>query len=162
MKTTDGLIRYLDSKLGSPYWYGGFGQVATPELEAKLRATFPNIWHRAGDVSKDYGSFIFDAAGIIKGYMWDTDHGATYNQTQDLTCFGFYIKATRKGTTSDFPAENGTLVYQSINGKKIGINHIGVYADGYVYEAKPGEGVVKTQYRVQDWPFWSDNFLIDG
>lgn len=166
MKTLDGLVQYAQSHIGSPYWYGAFGQAATPELENKLRAEFPNCWNRAGNVSKDYGSYVYDASGIIKGYIWTTDNGLTYNQSQDLNCFGFYLKAARKGKMNDapatFPGTAGTLVYKTCNGKVIGINHIGVYADGYVYEAKPGEGVVKTPFNANDWPFWSSCVFIDG
>lgn len=163
MKTNDGLVAYAALMVGKPYWFGSYGQTATEGLEKRLRADFPRKWDQIGDVSKDYGNKVFDAAGLIKGYIWSNTpkDQPVYKSSEDLTSYGFYRTSKNHGKRDDFPKTNGTLVYKSITNNTIGICHVGVYADGYVYEAVPKEGVVKTPYRVQDWPYWSDCIFID-
>ena len=34
MKTGQGLVEYAKAQIGKPYWWGTFGNIATPELLA--------------------------------------------------------------------------------------------------------------------------------
>ena len=160
MRTIDGLIKYVDSMVGNPYWPGAYGQKASKTLEKKLRDECESRWSKIGDVSDDYRKPVHDATGLIKGYLWKSEGQPVYKQSEDLSAYGFYRLALNKGKRDTCPRCNGMLVYKSITSNTIGINHIGVYANGFVYECVPGKGVVKTKFDIRDWPFWSDCTFI--
>jgi len=156
MRTSDGLIKYVKSMVGNPYWPGAYGQKASESLEKKLRVEHKSRWMNIDDVSEDYGKPVHDASGLIKGYLWRSEGQPVYKQSEDLTSYGFYRLAPNNGKRDTCPRSNGMLVYKSVTCNTIGINHMGVYADGFVYECVPGKGVVKTKFDIRDWPFWSD------
>ena len=41
-KTGAGLAAYAKAQLGRPYWWGTFGQTATPQLLAQKRQQYPS------------------------------------------------------------------------------------------------------------------------
>lgn len=155
MKNNEGLVLYAKAQVGLPYWYGTFGQTASPTLLNSKRKQYPS-YYTANDFNSQYNKRVHDCVGLIKGYLWSdtTTSEPKYNASQDVSASGMYNKSIHKGDMSTFPAINGTLVYKNYGNR---ISHVGIYCvDGYVYEAKGHEyGVIKTPYRQSDWVLWS-------
>lgn len=155
MKNKAGLVLYAKAQVGLPYWYGTFGQTASPTLLNSKRKQYPS-YYKSTDFNTQYNKRVHDCVGLIKGYIWsDTNTSKPkYNASQDVSAAGMYKNSTTKGDMSTFPAINGTLVYKKSGNR---ISHVGIYCvDGYVYEAKGHKyGVVKTPYKQTDWVLWS-------
>lgn len=155
MKNNAGLVLYAKAQVGLPYWYGTFGQTASPTLLNSKRKQYPS-YYKSTDFNTQYNKRVHDCVGLIKGYLWsDTNTSKPkYNASQDVSAAGMYKNSTTKGDMSTFPALNGTLVYKKSGNR---ISHVGIYCvDGYVYEAKGHKyGVVKTPYKQTDWVLWS-------
>lgn len=156
-KTNSGLIEYAAAQIGKPYWYGCYGQTATAALYASKKAQYPS-YYTASDFTSQYGKRVHDCAGLIKGYLWSTSATSTpvYKSAQDLSASGMYSAASTKGKIATFDKVNGRLVFKGSTAAKI--SHVGVYCDGYVYEAKGhAYGVLKTAYSASDWTFWAQH-----
>ena len=155
MKNNAGLVLYAKAQVGLPYWYGTFGQTASPTLLNSKRKQYPS-YYKSTDFNTQYNKRVHDCVGLIKGYLWSdtTTSKPKYNASQDVSAAGMYKNSTTKGDMSTFPAINGTLVYKKSGNR---ISHVGIYCvDGYVYEAKGHKfGVVKTPYKQTDWVLWS-------
>ena len=155
MKNNAGLVLYAKAQVGLPYWYGTFGQTASPTLLNSKRKQYPS-YYKSTDFNTQYNKRVHDCVGLIKGYIWSDTTTSTpkYNAYQDVSADGMYKNSTTKGDMSTFPAINGTLVYKKSGNR---ISHVGIYCvDGYVYEAKGHKfGVVKTPYKQTDWVLWS-------
>lgn len=155
MKNNAGLVLYAKAQVGLPYWYGTFGQKASPTLLNSKRKQYPS-YYKSTDFNTQYNKRVHDCVGLIKGYLWSDTATSTpkYNASQDVSAAGIYKNSTTKGDMSTFPAINGTLVYKKSGNR---ISHVGIYCvDGYVYEAKGHKyGVVKTPYKQTDWVLWS-------
>ena len=155
-KTNTGLLKYCKAQVGLPYWWGCFGQIATPELLISKRRQYPS-YYQSQDFASQLGLRVHDCVGLIKGYLWsDTPTSVPlYNASEDRTAAGYYAKAKECGTISTFPGHPGQLVFKGQTQK--GIYHIGVYdGDGYVYHAKGHQwGVVKEPFRKTDWRYWA-------
>lgn len=155
MKNNAGLVLYAKAQVGLPYWYGTFGQTASPTLLNSKRKQYPS-YYKSTDFNTQYNKRVHDCVGLIKGYLWSDTTTSTpkYNASQDVSAAGMYKNSTTKGDMSTFPAINGTLVYKKSGNRII---HVGIYCvDGYVYEAKGHKfGVVKTPYKQTDWVLWS-------
>ena len=155
MKNNAGLVLYAKAQVGLPYWYGTFGQTASPTLLNSKRKQYPS-YYKSTDFNTQYNKRVHDCVGLIKGYIWSDTTTSTpkYNASQDVSAAGMYKNSTTKGDMSTFPAINGTLVYKKSGNR---ISHVGIYCvDGYVYEAKGHKfGVVKTPYKQTDWVLWS-------
>lgn len=155
MKNNAGLVLYAKAQVGLPYWYGTFGQTASPTLLNSKRKQYPS-YYKSTDFNTQYNKRVHDCVGLIKGYLWSdtTTSKPKYNASQDVSAAGMYKNSTTKGDMSTFPAINGTLVYKKSGNR---ISHVGIYCvDGYVYEAKGHKfGVVKTPYKKTDWVLWS-------
>ena len=155
MKNNAGLVLYAKAQVGLPYWYGTFGQTASPTLLYNKRKQYPS-YYKANDFNTQYNKRVHDCVGLIKGYLWsDTiTSKPKYKASQDISASGMYKSSAIRGDMSTFPAINGTLVYKKSGNR---INHVGIYCvDGYVYEAKGHRyGVVKTPYKQNDWVLWS-------
>ena len=155
MKNNAGLVLYAKAQVGLPYWYGTFGQTASPTLLNSKRKQYPS-YYKSTDFNTQYNKRVHDCVGLIKGYLWSDTPTSTpkYDASQDVSAYGMYSKSIQKGDMSTFPAINGTLVYKKSGNR---ISHVGIYCvDGYVYEAKGHKyGVVKTPYKQTDWVLWS-------
>ena len=155
MKNNAGLVLYAKAQVGLPYWYGTFGQTASPTLLNSKRKQYPS-YYKSTDFNTQYNKRVHDCVGLIKGYLWSdtTTSKPKYNASQDVSAAGMYKNSTTKGDMSTFPAINGTLVYKKSGSR---ISHVGIYCvDGYIYEAKGHKfGVVKTPYKQTDWVLWS-------
>lgn len=158
-KTNSGLIAYCAAQVGKPYWFGTFGQTASAALYEAKKAQYAKCY-TAKDFPSQYGQRVHDCAGLIKGYLWsDTPTSAPkYNAKQDFGATAFYQNCTKKGAIGSFDRVNGRLVFKGANQK---MSHVGVYCDGYVYEAKGhAYGVVKSQFNA-DWTHWGQCNLIE-
>ena len=89
MRTSDGIIKYVISMVGNPYWPGAYGQKASESLEKKLRVENKSRWMNLDDVSEDYGEPVHDASGLLKGYLWRSECQPVYTQSEDLTSYEF-------------------------------------------------------------------------
>ncbi len=154
-KTNSGLVAYAKAQIGLPYWYGTYGQVSSATLYKSKKAQYPS-YYTASDFTSQYGKRVHDCVGLIKGYLWSDSATSTptYNSAQDKSASGMYAAATTKGVISSFPKTAGLLVFKGTSAAKI--THVGVYENGYVYEAKGhAYGVVKTTFKTSDWQFWA-------
>lgn len=151
LKTNKGLVAYATAQLGRPYWYGTFGQTATPALLAAKRKQYPR-YYTAQDFQSQYGRRVHDCVGIIKGYMWSegTDGKPVYlaNNFPDVSANGLLSICVERGDIKTIPEVVGVCVFMS--------GHVGVYiGDGYVVEARGhAYGVVKTRLAARQWRQW--------
>lgn len=154
-KTNSGLVEYAKAQVGTPYWYGTYGQISTKSVYDYKKKQYPK-YYTATDFLEQLGKKVHDCCGLIKGYLWSADPNspAKYNKKQDKSANGFYSASHLKGPISSFPKHKGQLVYKGKTQNSI--THVGVYdGEGYVYEAKGhAYGTVKSKFD-SSWTFWS-------
>ena len=87
-KTGTGLAAYAKAQLGKPYWWGTFGQTATPQLLAQKRAQYPS-YYQAVDFPAQFGHRVHDCVGLIKGYLWSETPTSppVYGLTPDVAAY---------------------------------------------------------------------------
>lgn len=148
-KTNIGLVNYVKSQLGKPYWFGTFGQIATETLHQQKQTQYPK-YYTAKDFKKQYGQRVHDCIGLIKGYLWSNSctDAPIYNLRQDVSADGMLYRCKEYGSISTIPEVPGVLVFMD--------QHVGVYiGDGYVIEARGhAYGVVKTKLSARPWTDW--------
>ena len=159
-----GLIEYAKAQVGKPYWYGTYGQISDSNLYGCKKRQYPK-YYTANDFTSQYGQKVHDCIGLIKGYLFsDVDEKGIalnpnssipkYNAKYDVNAKGMYACSGIKGSNASFPYINGLLVYKGTSPSYI--HHVGIYSDGYVYEAKGhAYGVVKTPFRLSEWQYWA-------
>lgn len=151
LKTNKGLVAYAIAQLGRPYWYGTFGQTASPALLSAKRRQYPR-YYTAQDFPSQYGRRVHDCVGIIKGYMWSDgpDAKPVYlsNGCPDVSANGLLAKCAEKGLIATIPQLPGVCVFMP--------GHVGVYVgDGWVVEARGhAYGVVRTRLTARPWRSW--------
>ncbi len=147
-KTAKGLVAYVLTQLGRPYWYGTFGQAASKELYEQKKRQYPNqyTWDYDGTTAK-----VHDCVGLIKGYLWgngpeDTD--PVYIVAQDLSANMMRSACKNKGEMATMPEIPGLLVFFD--------KHVGVYiGNGEVVEARSRKyGVYKSKLAERPWTSW--------
>ena len=157
-KTAAGLAAYAKAQLGKPYWWGTFGQIATPQLLEAKRAQYPSNY-TANDFSSQMGKRVHDCVGLIKGYLWSEtpDSPPQYGLTPDVAVSGLYAACTQKGDIKTIPEIPGVCVFKKDMG------HVGVYVGhGMVVEALGhAYGVVTSALGSRPWTFWGMPEWID-
>ncbi len=151
-KTAKGLVEYCRAQLGTPYWYGTFGNYGTEAFYNQKKRQYPGKYTTAYDPSHTTKK-VHDCVGLIKGYLWcDSPHDGTpvYNSAQDKSANGMYNSATVKGPISTMPDKLGVLVHMD--------GHIGVYiGGGEVIEARGrAYGTVQTKLKDRPWGEWCE------
>ncbi|MCL2507928.1 MAG: hypothetical protein FWF05_01995 [Oscillospiraceae bacterium] len=153
-KTNTGLAAYCEAQLGLPYWWGGFGRIATPERLAASAKQYPEQYSAARQATakaKHMGKRVHDCVGLIKAYRWRETLTAdpVYVSAQDVNVSGMLKLCSRRGTITTIPEIPGVLVFRKLE-------HIGVYVGGgLVIEAKGFDfGVVKTKLSAGGWDTW--------
>lgn len=141
------LVEYAKKALGSPYWYGCYGQISSKNLYYAKRKQYPTQYQWACPESQ-LKRRVFDCVGLIKGAIWsdaDFNKNPKYKASQDVSANGMYAACKTKGNIKDIPEVAGVLVFKD--------GHVGVYiGGGYVIEAKGhAYGVVKT--KLKERPF---------
>ena len=163
MKTNSGLIEYCLKQLNQPYWWGTFGQEATPGLFAAKKKQYPS-YYTASDFKNQYGKRVHDCIGLIKGYLWsDSPTSAPkYVAAQDKSASGMYTASKIRGAIGTFDFIPGRLIYKGKDPNHI--NHVGVYIGaGLLVEAKGhAYGVVKGAFQPSEWNFWSQCPYIEA
>lgn len=152
-KTGQGLADYAIAQLGRPYWWGTFGQRATPALLAQKRQQYPEAYGSYGsECAKHYGERVHDCVGLIKGYLWSAgvDSVPMYNSCQDVTAAGLYSACSKTGAIASLPEEKGVCVFMK------DLSHVGVYVGGgeVVEAAGHAKGVVKSRLAQRGWAYW--------
>lgn len=150
LKNNKGLADYAIAQLGRPYWYGTFGQIATPSLLVQKRKQYPK-YYTATDFPAQYGMRVHDCVGLIKGYLWSDgpDGKPQYDPKTDVSANGLFSKCDLKGfTMASMPDKVGVCVFMQ--------GHVGIYiGDGWVVEARGhAYGVVKTRLDKRAWKKW--------
>lgn len=163
-KTNSGLVAYVKAKIGSYYWFGTFGQMASQALYESKKAQYPK-YYTAKDFQKQIANprQVFDCSGLIKAFLWTDsidDVTPKYNPKQDYGATALYDHATSKGDISSFPKIAGQLVFKGNSKTK---SHVGVYIGGdSVVEAKGHSyGVVETKLSTGKWSYWAQSNLIE-
>lgn len=152
-KTGQGLAEYAVAQLGRPYWWGTFGQRATPALLAQKRQQYPEAYASYGsECARHYGERVHDCVGLIKGYLWSAgvDSVPMYNSCQDVTAAGLYSACSKTGAIASLPEEAGVCVFMK------DLSHVGVYVGGgeVVEAAGHAKGVVKSRLAPRGWAYW--------
>lgn len=156
------IIKYVESQLGRPYWYGTCGQIATEKLYNSRKKQYPKYYDESKYTKgwkEDYGKKVHDCIGLIKGGIWcNCDPNGTpdgYCAEQDLSANGTYEACKEKGPISSLPEIPGYLVWYK--------GHIGMYiGHGQVIEARGHDyGVVKTVLSTRKWTNWCKYPWID-
>lgn len=152
-KTNTGLIEYAKAQVGLPYWCGTFGQTATKALYEYNKKRLPG-YYTANDYESQFGKRVHDCIGLIKGYMWSKTPTSEpeYNASQDVSVETMFNLALVKGTTNNgIKLKDGVLVFNQA------LAHVGVYDNGYVYEARGHAwGVIKSVYSEYFWTYWCE------
>lgn len=152
--TNKQLVAYAEAQLGRPYWYGTFGQTASPQLLKEKKKQYPDYYNQSKYKVKftdQYGQRVHDCVGLIKGAVWSNgDPNATpkYNSAQDVSANGLIGKCVETGSIKAIPDVKGLIVWKD--------HHVGVYVGGgWVIEARGHDyGVVKTRVDERPWVSW--------
>ncbi len=159
MKTNRGLVEYAKSQLGNPYWYGTFGNLATPSLLNAKKKQYPAHYQysRMDKYRAEFGERVHDCVGLIKGYLWSEspDVLPKYNAAQDVSANGMLAKCKTRGKIWSMPEIPGILVFMT--------GHVGIYiGSGRVIEARGfNYGVVETDLNERGWTSWGKCPWID-
>lgn len=152
--TNKQLVAYAEGQLGRPYWYGTFGQTASPQLLKEKKKSYPDYYNQSKYKVKftdQYGQRVHDCSGLIKGAVWsngDPNGNPKYNGSQDTSANGLINKCVESGDVRSIPDVKGLMVWKD--------NHVGIYVgDGWVIEARGHDyGVVKTRLSDRPWVKW--------
>jgi len=162
-RTNTNLAEFCKQVVGTPYWYGTFGQKASSSLYNDKKAQYPSYYNFPYNTySDDFGKRVTDCAGLVKWFLWSnnmTDKSPTYKASEDYGANTFYSKCTEKGKIASIPNEKiGLTVYRGTDSSK---NHIGVVVDnsGNVVEAK-GHNYGTIKSNIKDWGYWGKCHLI--
>lgn len=152
-KTTSGLVAYAQSRLGTPYWYGCYGQTASAALYNTMATLYP-LQYTASDFPDQYGQHVQDCVGLVKGYRWSSDPSAepVYNASEDVNVAGMYSSCNERHTISSATPIIGSVLFN------LTLTHCGVYVgNGKVIEARGhAYGVVQTDISDagRTWTWW--------
>ena len=152
-KKASDFVNYLKGMLGSPYWYGTFGQKATESLYRTKKKQYPS-YYTANDFPTQYGKKVVDCIGLLKSYMWsesvqDTHPVYQSNNMPDVSANMFLKQCTRKGAIETMPDVPGIAVFKP--------GHVGYYiGDGKIIEAKGHKwGVVISDLKSRCFTNWA-------
>ena len=165
-RTGTNLAAFCLSVVGTPYWFGTFGNKADRALYDYKRKQYPlyyppKSWTEAS-FTKDFGKRVTDCAGLIKWFLWSdnmTNKNPTYKSSEDWGANTFWNKCTEKGSMSSYPGNiPGLLVFKGTANLK---THVGVVVDtnGTVVEAK-GHAYGTIKSKASDWDYWGKCNLI--
>ena len=146
------VVNIATTKIGLPYWFGTFGQIASATLLETKKKQYPNQYtpDRLPTYKQHFGKQVFDCSGLLK-YILMTE-GETkplsYVPALDYSADSFYQKATKKGDISTLPEVPGIALHRP--------GHIGIYAgNGKVIEARGfAYGVVKSDIQGRGFQHW--------
>ena len=150
-KNNVGLAAYAEAQLGRPYWWGCFGQTASPALLAAKRKQYPRQY-TAKDFPTQYGQRVHDCVGLVKGYMWSDGVASKpvyqSNGFPDISANTLLTRCVERGDIKTIPEVVGVCVFMA--------GHVGVYVGGgWVVEARGHKyGVVKTRLTARPWKQW--------
>ena len=148
---------FVKSKVGCYYWYGTFGQTASKRLYEEKKKQYPNSY-TASDFPDQIANpkQCFDCAGLIKSPFVYPKYNAAY----DLGATGIYGKCSVKGKlVHEVQLKDGYLLFRGNDKTK---NHVGVFIEGRVYEAKGHKyGVINNPYKFEDWGYYAEYYAID-
>ena len=158
-KTNLGLVDYAKKMVGTPYWWGTFGQYGTKALFEQKKNQYPYAYNwQYQEYMKD--KKVHDCAGLIKGYLWSEtpESSPVYIQSQDCNAAGFYMRSPSHGHITDMPDIPGLLIFYG------NLTHVGVYVgNGEVVQcANLDVGCVKTKISSDpSWTYWGKCPWID-
>lgn len=165
-RTNSNLAAFCKQVIGTPYWYGTFGNVANRSLYNSKKAQYPYYYPPKSwsedSFTDDFGKRVTDCAGLFKWFLWSnnmTDKAPSYNASEDYGATTFYSQCTEKGSIGSLPAEKvGILVFNGTDSKK---NHMGVIVDndGTVVEAK-GHAYGTVTSKASSWGYWGKSKYI--
>lgn len=157
-KSLPGLLEYATAKIGCPYWFGTFGQIADANLYANRKSVYPD-YYTAADFPSQYGQQVFDCVGLIKGYRWSASISSApvYNAAQDTSVSGLFADCT--GTMGYIGDTSWNSLYSATKGVCVftqSLDHVGVYdGAGHVVEARGhAYGVVQTNLADRNFYYW--------
>ena len=161
-KTNIGLAYYAIRKLGCPFWYGCYGQIATEEVYIDYSTYYPGYYCSWNDYATQYGEQVFDCVGLIKAYLWseDIDSLPVVDESQIVSATGMFEAAevSRRGTIDSCPWTVGTLLFHSsvTSYRNYGIHHAAIYiGNGMIVQAAGHEcGVILTK-NPEYWTHWA-------
>ena len=152
MKNNIGLVDYVKKMIGTPYWWGTFGQFGTKALYDAKKKQYPYAYNWSYQ-NKMANMKVHDCSGLIKGYLWcETPLSSpNYVGSQDVNAAGFYMNSPQRGYVNDIPEIPGLLVFYG------SLEHIGVYiGNGEVVQcANLDLGCIKTKLKSDsNWKYW--------
>lgn len=150
-------VDFIKSKVGCYYWYGTFGQTASKRLYEEKKKQYPN-YYTASDFEQQIANpkQCFDCAGLVKSpFLYPK-----YNSAYDLGATGIYGKCSVKGKlVHEVQLKDGYLLFRGNDKTK---NHVGVFIEGRVYEAKGHKyGVINNPYKFEDWGYYAEYYPIE-
>ena len=159
-RTNTNLAQFCKEVVGTPYWFGTFGNIANRSLYNSKKAQYPSYyppssWTEAS-FTDDFGKRVTDCAGLVKWFLWSnnmSDKAPSYNAGEDYGAQGFWEQCTDKGSISSLPQDKiGIIVFNGTDSKK---NHMGVIVDndGTVVEAK-GHAYGTITSKASSWGYW--------
>ncbi len=146
------VVNIATSKIGLPYWYGTFGQIASAALLESKKKQYPAQYtsDRISTYRQQFGKQVFDCSGLIKYILMTEGETKTlsYIPALDYSADSFYQKAPKKGNISTLPEVPGIALHRP--------GHIGIYAgNGKVIEARGfAYGVVKSEIKDRGFQHW--------
>jgi hypothetical protein len=151
------LVQYARNCLGLPYWYGTYGQVATPALLAAKAMQYPGMYTpiRIAKCRTEMGKRVYDCVGLIKGCYWDAFYGGKRQPESDLSADGMFARCTEKGPISTLPEIPGLVLHLP--------GHIAVYeGNGYlIEEINFAKGCIRSTVAGRSFTEWGKCHLVE-
>lgn len=156
--TNKQLVAYSKGQIGSPYWFGCFGQKSNASLLTAKRKQYPSYYEDA-DFSLQFGKKVHDCGGLIKGALMtenaDPNGTPKYNKKYDVDSDTMLNQCSESGSIGSIPEIEGVLVFKK--------GHVGVYiGGGKVVEARGHRyGVLESKMGDMPWTHWGKHKDIE-
>lgn len=163
-RTATNLAKFCLEVVGTPYWYGTFGQKGSESLYNQKKKDYPTYYQFPKNTyTDDYGKRVCDCAGLVKWFLWSdnmNNKNPTYKASEDWGATTFYKNCSERGTIKSLPANKiGICVFKGNDTTK---THMGVIVDqaGTVVDARGHNyGTVKNT-NASSWGYWGKCRLI--
>lgn len=155
--TNKQLVEYVKGQIGSPYWFGCFGQKSNASLLNAKRKQYPSYYEDT-DFELQFGKKVHDCGGLIKGAIFcegAIDAVSKYNKKYDVDSDTMLNQCSESGSIGSIPEIEGVLVFKK--------GHVGVYVGGgEVVEARGHSyGVIKSRLNEVGWTNWGKHKDIE-
>ena len=167
-RTAENLVKFCESVISTPYWFGCFGNVANNSLFSQKQKQYPDSYPPKSwtyeSFTKDYGKRVCDCSGLLKWFLWSDNFEnkvPTYKASEDFGATGFYNKCSERG---ELWKDNTPMLVPGMilfKGNAPTMSHMGIFiGNNKLIEAKGhAYGTIKSDL-TKSWSYWGKSNFI--